>query len=113
MKSMKTNKLSKVLMLGTKARGGMRSVVDGYLASDIPKKYPIKYIPTHIESNFVFKYSYFLFSFVKSLFYLANPDYKIVHMHFAEKGSFVRKLIFALVSKLFGKKIGYQGVSLT
>ena len=36
---------------------------------------------------------------------LFNKDYKIVHIHMASGISFIRKSIFVLISKLFGRKV--------
>jgi glycosyltransferase involved in cell wall biosynthesis len=98
----------KVLMLGTKGKGGMYSVVNSYLDSDINKTYPIKFIPTHDSGNIVKRIFIFIKSLFVFLFYIFNKDYAIVHVHFSKSGSFPRKYIIVILSKLFRKKIIIQ-----
>jgi len=97
--------MPKILMLGTKAQGGMKTVVNSYLNSCINKDYPIFFIPTHIETNTILKIIYFISSIVKSSLYFLNPQYKIIHMHISKHGSIMRKNIFIKISKILKKKI--------
>jgi glycosyltransferase involved in cell wall biosynthesis len=95
----------RVLMLGTRAPGGMDYVAKSYLNSDLGKTYRIKFIPTHIETNPIFKMLYFGLSLFRTLPYLFNKNYKIFHMHLSSRASVYRKRIFINLGRLFGKKL--------
>jgi glycosyltransferase involved in cell wall biosynthesis len=95
----------KVLMLGTKAPGGMDYVIQSYLKSDLKKKYDIKYVPTHYETNPLFKIIYFGFSLIRTIPFLFNKKYKIFHMHISTNSSIRRKRILLELAHLFKKKV--------
>ena len=88
-----------------KSRGGMSTLSNIYLNSDLAKKYGIIYISTHIDGNKIFK----LFQFLKAIFsffyYLLSHKMRIVHLHSSIGASFYRKSFFILFSKLFRKKV--------
>lgn len=96
-----------VLMLGSTldTKGGMVSVVSSY------KKWGlfnagILYISSHQDGQTFPKTLLFLkalLQFIGAI--LIHPRISIIHMHVSEKGSFVRKSIFLILAKLFGKKV--------
>ncbi len=98
----------KILMLGTRGNGGILSVIESYMNSNVSKKFPIKFIPTNEHGNLVKR----IFIFIKALIifstYLPNNSYKIVHVHFSQSGSLIRKFIILILSCIFRKKIVIQ-----
>jgi glycosyltransferase involved in cell wall biosynthesis len=97
--------MTKVLILGTKAQGGMNYVIQSYLKSNLAEKYHLKYIPTHYEANPVIKICYFGFSLMRVIPYLFNKEYSIFHMHLSTDSSIYRKRILLEMAHAFGKKV--------
>lgn len=95
-----------VLMLGTSlsTNGGMTTVVESFLEKQIPNV-EIKFIPTHIEGNSFIKLIYFSYSLVRILGNVIFCNIDIIHLHFSERGSFYRKYLITLISRLFKKKV--------
>jgi glycosyltransferase involved in cell wall biosynthesis len=82
-------------------KGGMGSVLNIY-EKYLPGSKFISTYPASIESS---KLLYFLKSIVKILkLFSFNSQIKIVHIHCASKGSFIRKSIICVISKLYNKK---------
>lgn len=85
--------MTKVLMhcstLNTK--GGMVSVAKNYLGYKNWREYEIKFIPTHFDTTKWVVMLYFAVQFCKIWWYVVTGDYKIAHLHTAERGSFWRK----------------------
>ncbi|MBN2367918.1 glycosyltransferase family 4 protein [Candidatus Woesearchaeota archaeon] len=96
----------KVLMLGTEARGGMRSVAEAYVHS--LKNYDVVFLPTHIEHDLVVKSIYFFVAFLKTIPFLFNKECIIFHMHVSVHGSIIRKGILARIARLFRKKVVFH-----
>ena len=83
----------KVLMhcstLNTK--GGMVSVTKNYLGYKGWGDYEIKFIPTHFDTNKWMVMAYFALQFGRIWWHVMTGNYKIAHLHTAERGSFWRK----------------------
>ena len=82
-------------------RGGMASVLRVYSQSI----QPFNFLPGYLYKNPVLSIFYFFVSLIKLLWILvSNRQIKIVHIHTASRGSFLRKSKIVLLSKLFRKK---------
>jgi glycosyltransferase involved in cell wall biosynthesis len=82
-------------------RGGMASVLEVY-SKNITD---FNFLSTYYKKNPFLNVLYFigaLFRFAGIL--ISNRQVKIIHLHSACRGSFIRKSIMVLLSKLFGKK---------
>jgi glycosyltransferase involved in cell wall biosynthesis len=92
-----------VLFIGPhyKLRGGMASVLKVYSQSIEPFNFIAGYYYTNSAAGLL----YFIGALAK-LFWtlLTNRQIKIVHLQSASRGSFYRKSIMILLSKMFGKK---------
>lgn len=100
-----------LLMVGPnnkKVNGGMSTVVNNYLESDLSKRLNIKFVPSMIETNMLYKIIYALVAYLKIVIELIFRDYDIIHIHVASNGSFYRKSIIVLLGKLFKKKIVFH-----
>jgi glycosyltransferase involved in cell wall biosynthesis len=86
-------------------QGGITSVVNTYIESEIFKKNEIIYLSAHNEGNLFNKIISFLSVLIRLPVYLINRNIKIVHIHSAKRISFYRKSIFVIFSKLFRKKV--------
>ena len=96
--------MKKTLIIATspQTRGGITSVVKAYKSTYLWQKWNCVWIATHIDKNIVVKLLYFIRGFLTFLFYL--PVTNLVHIHFSEPRSAVRKNIFLSTAKLFNKK---------
>lgn len=82
-------------------RGGIAAVLDTYSAHIRP----FKFISSYNNSGFLSRQFLFLkaaISLIRSL--IGDKDIRIVHVHSAAKGSFIRKSILLRIARLFGRK---------
>lgn len=99
-------KMKNVVLLiapGRKTRGGITSVITQFEKTFIWEKFNIKWIESYIDRGAFMKVFYFLKSYIIFLFFL--PNAKLIHIHFSEPVSAIRKYLFFTVAKLFRKKI--------
>ena len=98
----------RILMVGPAAsvQGGMRTVVNQYLACKNWKSTEIRYIPTYVEMVNWKKLLFFCIHFFQILLVglIWRPD--VLHLHVSERGSFWRK---AILLRLF-RKVGVKTV---
>lgn len=83
-------------------RGGITSVIKAHEMGRQWIEYHCRWVETHIDKNFVWKWMYAAKAFFAYLFLL--PQYDIVHVHLSEPPSAVRKTVFFVLAKLFHKK---------
>lgn len=100
------NEKIRVLIVGSdiSVKGGITSVIKRYLNQNF-KDISISYLPTYIEAGSVRKISFFISSYFKYISKLIKNKFDIVHIHMSYKGSFYRKLLIIIISKIFKKKI--------
>lgn len=94
---------SKVLFIGPKnPYGGIGSVLKTY-QNNIQS---FNIIETYKKQYLFFNIFYFIYKLMKIKFFLIlNKQIKIVHIHSASKGSFIRKVIIAMIAKSYNKKV--------
>lgn len=93
---------SKILIIGPNCQGGVSSVINFY------KNYGLdaNYLSSYKRNNVFFQMVFFpLFLFRYTALLLINRNIKIVHIHAASYGSFIRKSIVLKIAKLFKKKV--------
>jgi len=95
----------KVLVIATsrKTRGGITSVVQAHEQGEQWAEYRCCWIETHIDKGNLYKLIFFIKSFTS--FIICLPFYRLVHIHFSEPRSAIRKSLYFYISKLFKKKI--------
>jgi glycosyltransferase involved in cell wall biosynthesis len=83
-------------------RGGIGAVIDVYSKHITP----FKFIPTYVTKSF-FKQFITYAAAVFKLIWVCITDRKIriLHIHHASRGSFLRKSLLVLIGKMFGKKV--------
>jgi len=89
-------------MIWNAAPGGMRSVVDAYVADGFVTRHDIQLIAAYGAGGFWARQGLFvraLFAYVRAL---AASPVELVHLHAAMRGSFWRKAIFATIARRFG-----------
>ena len=96
-----------VLMVGPAAsvKGGIRTVVDNYLAWQDWGQVEITYVPTYIDSSAVKKLLCFMGGFLRICAICATRRVDIAHLHVSERGSFWRKAMVLSVCKAAGAKV--------
>ena len=85
-------------------KGGMVSVVKNYLGYEDWGEYMITYIPTHFDGNKPLMMLHFMARYVQIILFALFGNYKIAHLHTAERGSFWRKALLAKTMRWFGIK---------
>lgn len=89
-----------IVMLCTVARGGMRSVVEGYRDDGIFDKWGVSLIDTHVEGGYGVRFKVFCSALFRFVGLLARRQIYGLHCHVAAYGSFWRKSIFASLAHL-------------
>ena len=93
------------MMVGTnpESRGGVSSVLCMYRVAGLFEK--VLFLASYTDGSLLRKLSYyvgFLTQFGWAL--ISQPDIRLVHIHTASRGSFLRKSIVMMLSKAAGKK---------
>ena len=92
-----------VIAPSRKTRGGITAVVNAYSQTQLWENWNCYWIETHIDRGALLKLGYFLKGFF--LFLIKLPRYQVVHIHFSEPVSAIRKSFFFVVAYIFRKKI--------
>ena len=103
---MKKNKY-KIIMVGNdkSVKGGITTVIEQLLNYNWKKEnIEIRFIPTYIEKNNIFKIAFFINSLIKLIFYCMFFKPQKVHIHMSYKGSFYRTYIIHKLCLIFKVK---------
>lgn len=83
-------------------RGGIGAVLDVY-SKNIQ---PFKFVPTYVTKSFLRQITTYVSAIFSLIWWcITDREIKILHIHHASRGSFVRKSLMVLIGKLFGKKV--------
>lgn len=95
----------RVLVVATsrKTRGGITSVIKAHELGEQWKKYHCRWIQTHRDGAAWRKILYFVTGLVEYIVLL--PFYDLVHVHFSEPPSAIRKRLFVRLAKMMGKEV--------
>lgn len=98
------NNCSKILMIGpdVNSQGGISSVIRLYKDNGLDVVILSTYKGGNIFSNLIF-YCIFIIKYIFIL--LTNENIKLIHIHIASRGSFLRKYFSFRIAKIFKKKI--------
>lgn len=91
-----------VVMLCTAARGGMRSVVEGYRADGLFSRHDVRLLFTHDEGSPLRRVAIAASAYLRFVGLLLTRGVDLVHAHVAMRGSFWRKMVFAVTARRFG-----------
>jgi glycosyltransferase involved in cell wall biosynthesis len=99
--------MNNVIIVGPSldSRGGISSVEFQIISNWNIHNFSYTHLPSFIEGSKINKLFFFAFSLVSFLGIIVRTNTKIVHIHFSSYGSFYRKSVFLLLSKLFNKKV--------
>ena len=92
-----------VLATSRKTRGGITSVIKEYEKSEVWKKWNCYWIGTYVDRGNLIKIYYFIKAFFHFLFLV--PSAKLIHIHFSESTTAIRKTFFFIIAKIFRKSI--------
>jgi len=95
---------SKVLMIGPdiSSQGGISSVIKLYKNNGLN----VNNLSSYKDGNIFIKLSFYFIFLIKYFFILTfDKNIKIVHIHTASRGSFLRKSLALKIAKLFAKKV--------
>jgi glycosyltransferase involved in cell wall biosynthesis len=97
--------MNDILIIGPSpnTRGGISEVVKSYKQSHLWKSFKIIWIGSYDDRSIVHKIWFIIHGFLE--YCLMIPNTKLVHIHLSEPYSAIRKSIYFLLAKLFGKKI--------
>jgi len=86
-------------MICTHQLGGMRSVVEGYIADGLFSRWNVRLLHSNVDGGFALRLLTAFKAYATFLGLLLTGRVGLVHCHAAMKGSFLRKSIFALTAR--------------
>ncbi|WP_169741601.1 glycosyltransferase family 4 protein [Beijerinckia mobilis] len=90
------------IMVWPTARGGMRSVVEGYKADGFIEAEDVQLVASYAEGNFLHRQVIFVGALLSFIRLLTLHRVDLVHLHSAMRGSFWRKSILASLARMRG-----------
>lgn len=99
--------MAEVLMVGPKraSKGGINSVINTYMRSSLCKNNKIRFLGTYDARGLHFTIISYARAILILPWILMRPSLKVVHIHTASRGSFLRKSIIVHIARLFNKKV--------
>jgi glycosyltransferase involved in cell wall biosynthesis len=82
-------------------RGGITTHVNSLLQSNLKENYQLIHIATHVEGTIVKRIGKAIAGYSKLLYHILKNKPNLVHIHSASLGSFFRKSIAVLITKIF------------
>lgn len=90
------------LVVCTAAKGGMRSVVEGYAASGVFQRWHVRTLWTHAETTLPGRLAMAARAYGSCFWQLLRGRVSLMHVHAAMRGSFWRKAVFVFLGRMFG-----------
>jgi len=91
----------KIVILGTCARGGIKSVIEAYNSEGFYSHGKNCFIPTHAEGILLKRIFIAIIAFVRVGLLLIIGKVELLHLHMATRGSFWRKSVFIIMGRIF------------
>jgi glycosyltransferase involved in cell wall biosynthesis len=91
-----------ILVLGTAARGGIRSVIEAYEEAGFYSPGRARFVATHVEAGLAGRLRTALSAYVSVALDLLLRRVALLHLHMSMRGSFWRKAIFLLMGRMTG-----------
>ncbi|NVK40755.1 MAG: glycosyltransferase family 4 protein [Oceanospirillaceae bacterium] len=98
---MKTTHNARVAILGTRARGGIRAVIENHIESGVYDGATYYELYTHEEGSVIQRVSLAARTLLRFLSLLLRRQLDICHIHGSMKGSIYRKSVFVFLCRLF------------
>lgn len=96
------------LMIWNAAKGGMRSVVEAYVADGLTARQDFRLIHAYADGNIAYKQWVALKALITFIFLLITQKIELVHIHAAMRGSFWRKGLFLFIARAFGVPVVFH-----
>lgn len=94
-----------IVTLGTGQKGGIDSVIQGYIQDGLFNGKKHTRVITHLGEHKWQDLTLFLFALIKVCYLSISCKNLILHCHMSYKGSFFRKLCFTYIGQLFNHKV--------
>jgi glycosyltransferase involved in cell wall biosynthesis len=95
----------RVLQIGPDARGGMRAVIRGLLASPLSDRYRLEFVATHRGTGWAERLGVFCLALWRLTWWSLRQRGRIVHVHATVRGSMLRKAICVLLAKALRRSV--------
>jgi len=92
----------------THVRGGISTVIKGYLDSNLSMQHNIYLVASHVDGPKWIKFIKAIAGLIETIFYLIHKEIDIVHVHGGDTLSFKRKCCYIKIVQLFSCKIIYH-----
>ena len=92
----------------THVKGGISSVIKGYLAIDLSRQYNMYFVASHVDGPKWVKLIKAIIGLIETIYYLTLKEINIVHIHGGDTLSFRRKFYYIKIAHLFPCKIIYH-----
>ncbi len=89
-------------------KGGISTVIKGFLSTQLSQKYNITLVASHIDGSKFRKLMQAIEGLLKTSYYLAFKHIAIVHIHGGDITSIKRKYFYFRLVKLFKRKVIYH-----
>lgn len=97
-----------VLQVGTRERGGIRSVIESYDSTSLSGEYVLTRVVSHDEESRLKTIGFFFWAFVQIAYYRVLGNLLCVHLHSAAHGSFWRKAMLICWGRLLRVPLVYH-----
>ena len=94
-----------VAIIGTRARGGIRAVIENHIQAGVYDGYNHYFITSHDEAGVANRLALVLCSLLSLVKLVVLGKISMCHLHGSMKGSIYRKALFVFVSQLLGCKV--------
>jgi glycosyltransferase involved in cell wall biosynthesis len=105
---MGTENKQNAVMICTAGRGGMRSVVEGYITDGLFSRWNVVLLNSQVEGGLTLRLVTAANAFLSLIGLLLRRRVGLVHCHSAMRSSFWRKSMFALVSRMAGVPVVFH-----
>ena len=89
-------------------KGGISTVIKGYLDGDLSRQYNMYFVASHVDGPKCIKFIKAIAGLMETIFYLTLKKIDIVHIHGGDTLSFRRKSYYIRIVHLFPCKIIYH-----
>jgi len=96
---------ARIAVLGTRARGGIRAVIENHIESGVYEGIACHELYTHEEGSVLRRVGLAARSLFRFLLLLLRRQLDICHIHGSMKGSIYRKSVFVFLCRLFGVRV--------
>lgn len=93
-----------IVVISTCSNGGIKSVVDSYIDSNLSDSFNFFVVSSHSGKSKFYDFFLFLIAYVRTLFCILIGK-KIYHLHMSMRGSFYRKAILLTTLKMFNRRV--------